>query len=137
MHCEIMDCYLNIFFLKTELKKKTWKVFFWHQSLGVQTGISVSQMTWIHNWCGLLFTSILQGVQYLFWRTPLNDCFCYLLASFPNLGFSAVQTLWIGICFFINIFDLLCTINADTLFFYKNNFIRTKALVLVKNLRTC
>ena len=36
------------FMLKYSWKKKTWKVFFGHQSLGDQTSILVSQMAWIY-----------------------------------------------------------------------------------------
>ena len=36
------------FMLKYSWKKKTWKVFFGHQSLGDQTSIRVSQMAWIY-----------------------------------------------------------------------------------------
>ena len=39
-----------LFLLKYNWKKKTWKVFFGRQSLGVQTGIPVSQTAWIYHW---------------------------------------------------------------------------------------
>ena len=49
MHCEIIDCYFNTFFVETQLKKKTWNVFSRCQSLGTQTSIPVSQTAWIRH----------------------------------------------------------------------------------------
>ena len=54
IHCEITDCYFNIFFVEIQLKKN-WKVLFGSQSLGIQTGIVVSQMTWICHWGAWVF----------------------------------------------------------------------------------
>ena len=35
MHWKIIDCYFNVFFVEIQLKKKTWKVDFGCQSMGV------------------------------------------------------------------------------------------------------
>ena len=35
MHWKIIDCYFNVFFVEIQLKKKTWKVDFGCQSIGV------------------------------------------------------------------------------------------------------
>ena len=49
MDCEITDRYFNVIFVEIQLKEKTWKVLFWHQSLGTQANITVSQMDWTHH----------------------------------------------------------------------------------------
>ena len=46
MHCEIIDRYFNVFFVKIQLKK---------ENLDAQTGIPVSQTAWVcHCWMELL-----------------------------------------------------------------------------------
>ena len=77
MHCEIIDRYLNVFFIEIELKKKTWKVFFGRQSLGAQTGILVSRTTWIHHLAFSAFsflTNLLDHCQTEIGRSALHLC---------------------------------------------------------------
>ena len=45
MHCEIIDRYLNVFFVEIQLKKENLKCIFGPQSLGAETAIPVSQTT--------------------------------------------------------------------------------------------
>ena len=58
MHCEIIDRYFNVFLLKYNWKKKTWKVFFGRKSLGAQTGIPVSQTALTRHWGNSLPLSV-------------------------------------------------------------------------------